>query len=440
MTEWLLLGLSLLLVVACGVFVAAEFALVTVSRPQVERAVAESARGARGTQLALRSLSTQLSGAQVGITITNLAIGFLAEPSISQLLRPRLRDAGASESLATGIGWALALTIATFLTMLFGELVPKNLALAHPLGVARMVQGPQRAFTTATKPLTASLNAAANALVRRLGVEPQEELASTHSPQELVSLIEASAESGALGRGEAALVQGSLRLDDKLVREVFTPRTRMVSIASDGPVQDVLALARGGGHSRFPVTGTDVDDIVGIVGLDQAVAVPPAQRLTRRVGDICAPALTVPDTLPLDDLLWALRRRGTALAVVLDEYGGTAGVATFEDVVEEIVGNVHDEHDEVETPVITLGEADWSISGLLRPDELYDQTSVRLPVEQHGYETVAGFVMDRLGWVPRSGDRIEVEGLALEVERMDGRRVDRLRLTRTQGQQMGGHR
>jgi CBS domain containing-hemolysin-like protein len=426
-TEWVMLAASLALVLTCGVFVAAEFAFVTVSRTQVDRAVADGVPGAEGVQRALRSLSTHLSGAQVGITITNLGIGYLAEPSIAALLRGPLTAAGL-QGAAGGISWTVALALSTVLTMLFGELVPKNLAIAEPLAVARAVQLPQRMFTAVTRPLTSSLNAAANWIVRRLGVEPQEELASTHSPAELASLLELSAEAGAIERPVADIVRGTLRLDDKMARDVLSPRTTLLTVPSSDPVQAVIDVVREHGVSRLPVTRDGIDDVVGVVELCHAVAVPPARRRETTVAEVARAVVTVPDTVALDDLLWSLRDQRSELALVLDEYGGTAGIVTLEDIMEEIVGEVSDEHDAPEAPVQRVDERTLRLSGLVRPDELDELTGVRLPEGDHSYETVAGLVMQRLGRVPELGDTVEVDGSRLEVTAMDGHRIAWLRL------------
>lgn len=425
-----MLGIALAMVLACGVFVAAEFAFVTVSRTQVERAVDGGVRGAAGVQSALRSLSTQLSGAQVGITLTNLAIGYLAEPSIASLLRGPLAELGLSSGSTRAVSWVVAIALAAVLTMLFGELVPKNLAIANPFAVARAVQLPQRAFTAATKPLTASLNAVANLIVRAVGVEPHEELASAHSPTELVSLLGLSAEAGAIERPVASIVQGSLRLDDKLARDVMTPRTTMLTVQAEEPVQRVVDLSRKHGVTRLPVTGDDVDDIVGVAVLSRVVAVPSDARSSTPVRSVAGPVLTVPGSIPLDDLLWALRDHGAELAVALDEYGGTAGLVTFEDVMEEIVGEVSDEHDRPKAPISEIDAVTLRVSGLVRPDELLEQQGVRLPEGDQRYDTVAGLVMERLGRVPTNGDVVDVEGVRLEVAAMDGHRIDLLLVRR----------
>jgi CBS domain containing-hemolysin-like protein len=315
----------------------------------------------------------------------------------------------------------------TLATMVLGELVPKNLAIAHPYAVSRVVQWPQRTFTLVTRPLTHLLNGIANRIVRLLGVDPQEELASARTPEELVSVVRASAESGQLPAATADLVERMLRLDDKQARDVLTPRTRLVWVQATDPVQRVVDLAREHGVSRLPVAGADLDDVVGVIELSQVVGVPLEERASRPVGPLARPPLRLPHTAPLDEVLWALREYGTELAVVLDEYGGTAGIATFEDVVEEIVGEVSDEHDQPAPAYRRIGDG-WVVSGLLRPDELRGRTGLRLPEAHHRYDTIAGLVLHELGQVPDVGDSVAVDGLTLVVERMDGHRIDEVRI------------
>ncbi|GAB3421250.1 hemolysin family protein [Flindersiella endophytica] len=427
LTAWLLLGAAVALIAASGLFVAAEFSFVTVSRPAVERAAAEHVPGAAGVQTALRSLSTQLSGAQVGITITNLLIGWLAEPSIAQLVHGPLLSMDLPESAVPGVAITIALVLSTIATMIFGELVPQNLALAHPFGVARAVQRPARAFTTVSRPLVKVLNGTANWAVQRLGVEPQEELVSARTPEELVSVVRSSAESGTLPGATADLVEASLRFDDKQAKDVLTPRTRLFWVSRNDPIRKVIELAAEHGLSRFPVIGQDLDDIVGVIELGQAAGVPPNRRSRTLVGPLARDPLYVPHTQPLDEVLWTMRDANTELAIVLDEYGGTAGIVTFEDLVEELVGPVTDEHD----PAAESVERDddgWLVSGLLRPDELRRLTGIQLPVDPRRYETIAGVVLHQLGRLPHSGETLSVNGVTIRVTRMDGRRIDLVHL------------
>ena len=444
MTEVAFLLISLALVAACGLFVAAEFSFVTVDRAAVDRAAAQGDRSALGTQRALQTLSTQLSGAQVGITVTNLAIGFLAEPSIARLVDGPLTRAGVAANWVDPLALTISLSLATAVTMIFGELVPKNLAIARPMQVARATQRPQRAFTAANRGSIRVLNGAANAILRRLGIEPQEELRSARSPQELASLVHRSGAEGVLPPATATLLERSLAFGDRTAGDIRTPRVRVHSVHATDPASAVIALARDTGLSRFPVLGDSADDVTGLVHVKQAVAVPAERRDEVPVAAIASPPVLVPDTLGLEALSAQLRAHGLQMAVVVDEYSGVSGVVTLEDLVEELVGEIADEHDSSEQPVRALHDDNWSISGLLRLDEIRDRIGVALP-QSEIYETVAGLVLHELGRIPRVGDSVLVAARTeatradarepataaarLTVLALDRRRVERLRLT-----------
>ncbi len=439
MTALLLLLAALLLVVACGIFVAAEFALVTVDRNKVDQLASAGDAGAVGVQRALRSLSTQLSGAQVGITLTNLGIGYLAEPAISSLIEDPLGAAGVPDGAVTPIALALGLIISTILTMLFGELVPKNFAIALPLATARATQRPMRLFTAVNTYPIRFLNGAANALVRRLGIEPQEELRSARSSTELASLIARSADEGTLDADTAELMERSVEFGTRTAGEIMTPRMRTLSLELNDRAQAIIDLTRSSGHSRFPVLDEE-HNVAGTVHVKHAVALPVHERSTTKVKHLMAKPIVVPDSLRLDPLLQLLREDGFQMAVVLDEYGGHAGIVTLEDVIEEIVGDISDEHDRLGSRGRQRRDGSWVLSGMLRPDEVEDLTGIELP-EDESYDTVGGLVMRSLGKVPETGDIAEVpvpdrsepdeprEQLAvLAVEHMDGLRVDRVSL------------
>lgn len=429
LTEWLLVGVSVLLVLACGAFVAAEFAFVTVDRSTVERAAERGERGADGVLAALRRLSTQLSGAQLGITITNLLIGFLAEPAVSRLLEPAFESLGLSEDTATGVSLTVSLVLATAVTMVFGELIPKNMAIARPLPTAKAVQAAMRGFTLAFGPVINFLNGSANRIVRGFGVEPSEELASARSPEELVSLVRRSAAQGTLGAGTATLFLRSAAFAGKRARDVLTPRVRLATVRETDPVAEVVRLSRTTGRSRFPVVGVDgLDDVVGVVHAKHVPRIPYADRGSTQVRTVMEEPLFVPGTLELDELLRVLRQRGLQLAVVVDEYGGTAGVVTLEDLVEELVGPVQDEHDTAERPARKLADGSWQLSGLLRPDEVTELTGIALPRDVRRYETLGGLVTATLDRIPAEGDTAELAGTRLTVDRMDGFRVDQVRM------------
>ena len=442
MTEWLLLALSLLLVLSCGVFGAAEYSLVTVDRATVERAAEAGDKRSKGTLAALRTLSTQLSGAQLGITITNLAIGFLAEPALGKILHGPLENLGLSGGSLRGVSYAVALTLSTVVTMLLGELVPKKLAIALPQQVAARTQWFQRAFTTTMAWPIRFLNSVANGILRSVGVEPQEELRSARSPLELRSLVLRSAQQGAIDDETADLVARSIAFGDRTAADVRTPRVRVTFLEGRDSALDVIDAARQTGHSRFPVIGRSPDDILGIVHVKQAVSVAPDRRRNTRPSAPADPATTVPDSIELDPLLTLLREQGMQMAIVVDEYGGTDGVVTLEDLVEEIVGDIADEHDRLSARSRHRRDGTWSLSGLLRPDEVEEQTGIALP-EGEDYETIAGLMHVELGRIATRGDEVvlhlerrgdedeEPEQLTvtLRVDRMEGRRIDRVSLT-----------
>jgi CBS domain containing-hemolysin-like protein len=428
-----LLGLLGMVALTVGTFVcvAAEFSLTALERSTVDAHVQQVGdRRAHQVQHALRTLSFQLSGAQVGITITTLVTGYIAEPAIARLIRPGLDAVGLPAAAVGGVSLGIALALATALSMLFGELVPKNLAIARPLSTARRVAGALNAFSTAFGWLIAALNGSANWIVRRLGIEPAEDLRSARSPQELGSLVRSSAQQGTLDQGTATLLDRSLRFGERTAEELMTPRVQVQALRADATTLALVDAARGTGFSRFPVYGSDLDDVRGVVHVKQAFAVPAGQRAATPVGALASPVPTVPNSLDGDALLDRLRGQGLQLAIVVDEYGGTAGIVTLEDLVEEIVGDVRDEHDRMEmSQVQPLGDDRWIISGLLRVDEVAEAVGLAIP--EGDYETVAGLVLERLGRIPDAGDEIDLDGWRLTVIRMDRRRIADLRLTRT---------
>ena len=418
----------LLLTLGTALYVAAEFSLVAVERTQLERDAASGDPGAKRVLSAVRTLSFQLSGAQLGITMTTLVVGFIAEPSLSVLLAPGLEAVGLPDSAAIPVSLAIALVFATVLQMVVGELIPKNLAIAQPMRTARAIATPHRISTALLRPLIAVCNGAANRIVHALGIEPQEELRSARSAEELGSLVRTSQESGSLSSQTASMLARSLAFGDRTAADVMTSRTQIVALPGSATVSQLLSLAKSSGHSRFPIEGESIDDVVGVVHVKQALAVPRDERRRTRVSQILGPVPRVPESLHLDRLLVRLREPGLQMAVVVDEYGGTAGIATLEDLVEELVGEVDDEHDTDARPSVEQRRSGLVLSGLLRDDEVEELTGLRMP--EGPYDTLGGLVMARLGRMPRRGDVVELDGWTLKVTELDGRRVDRVLLDR----------
>lgn len=426
LTEWLLVGLGIVLTLGTAVFVASEFSLVTLDPGVVEKQTPRDDRAGQGVLRALRRLSTELSGAQVGITVTTVLLGYTTQPAVNRLLRSVL-DGPLGTALSGVIAALFAIVLVNGFSMVFGELVPKNFAIARPLGTARKVIPFQSAFTTALHPVIAFFNGSANALLRRFGIEPREELSGGRSPQELAALVRRSAEVGTLDESTATLLTNSIDFFELTAVDVMTDRQRLVVVRRDDSAADVTALARATGHSRFPVIGDDNDDIVGLVHVRRAVAVPYERRAEVPAAALMVDAPQVPETVHLGPLLVELREQGLQMAVVVDEYGGTSGVVTLEDVVEELVGDVADEHDRRRTSAARAADGSWHLPGVLRPDELTETTGLKVP-DDGPYETLGGLVMARLGRIPAEGDSLDVDGVLLQVERMDGRRVERLRV------------
>ena len=430
----LLLGAAFLLILANGFFVAAEFGLVTVERPEAEKAAAEGDRRARTVVNSLKELSFQLSGTQLGITITSLVVGMLAEPALAELLHGPFTAIGLPEGAVPGVAVVVGMLLASAVQMVIGELVPKNWAVSKPLQVARFVAGPQHVFSSTFRPVIAALNAVANRLVRALGVEPAAELASARTPGELVSLARHSAQAGALEQDTADLFVRTISLADLTAQHVMTPRVRVSALQSSATAEDVVNLTRATGLSRFPVYRERIDEIVGMVHLKDALAIPSRDRLRTPVGRIAQAPLLVPETLRVQPLLEQLRSE-QPIAVVVDEYGGTAGVVTLEDIVEELVGEVRDEHDDVlnEPPELAAappedGRPAWDADGSCRVDILQ---RIGLDVPEGPYETVAGLVADLLGRIPAPGDKAELPGWRLSVRQVGHYRAERVRLVRT---------
>jgi CBS domain containing-hemolysin-like protein len=430
MTEWLLVLAGVVLTMGTAVFVAVEFSLVALDRPTVQRAVDSGDTSAEVVLGSLRRLSTQLSAAQVGITLTTLVFGFLSTPALATLLRTPLGATGLHGSTLVSVSAVLSLVIATAFSMVFGELLPQFLGISAPLPTAKVVALPVRMFAVVVRPLVMVLNGSANAFLRALGITPREELSGARTPQELASLVRRSAAAGTLDEGTARLVTRSLRFGEQTAADVMSPRPRATSIERTATAEEVLQLARRTGHSRFPVTGDDWDDIDGVVHVKRAIAVPHDRRPDVPVSALMVPPLLVPETIRLDPLLLMLREHGLQLAIVVDEYGGTAGVVTLEDVVEEIVGEVSDEHDLFRTTGREFTDGSWTVPGLWRPDEVRERLGAVIP-EGPAYETTGGFVMAALGHIPVVGDTVSIPGWEISVVAMDGMRADRLRFVPT---------
>lgn len=380
---------------------------------------------AKATARALRRLSFHLSGAQLGITVTSLIVGFIAEPTVATVIEPVVGGV-AGEGRADWLSVAIALLLATLTTMVVGELVPKSIAIAKPLPTAYALAPPMVVVGRILGPLISLLNGAANWTVRRMGIEPQEELVSVRSLRELELLIRSSGEEGTLEPQRLTLLTRSIRFGEKDAASALVPRGLVASISIDDTVAGLAEAALRTGHSRFPVVGADLDDVRGVVHVKHVYAVPYAERNATRVAEVMVEPFVVPETRDLTDLLSELRGSGRHLAVVIDEHGGTAGIITLEDVLEEIVGEIDDEHDRHPprvTSVVQPGE--WLLDGSLHPDEVFDASGFVVP--EGDYETLAGFVLERLGRIPDQGERFTHDDWELEIVTMTRHRIATVR-------------
>jgi CBS domain containing-hemolysin-like protein len=423
--EWALILIGLTLTVGTGFFVASEFALVNLDRNELEGRRDRGEKRLGPTIGALKITSTHLSGAQLGITLTTLLTGYTFEPAISRLLEGPLVSVGVPTAVVPAVGAVTGILLATLLSMIVGELVPKNFALALPRQTAKVVVPFQVFFTTVFKPVIALCNGTANALIRRMGIEPKEELSGARSAEELGFLVRRSAMQGTLDADHATLLDRTLRFAERDAADVITPRVRMITVDADDTAEDVIATSLASGHSRFPVTGEDRDDIVGLVHVKQAFRLPQEERASVRAADLASTPLFVPETAGVEGLLTSLRSDGQQVAIVLDEHGGTAGLVTIEDLVEEIVGELRDEHDRVHADIVPTDDGFLFDPGL-RPDELRQRIGVSIP-DDDDYDTVGGYVLDRLERIPEVGEELEIPDGTIRVERLDGVRLSRLR-------------
>ncbi|OBK78730.1 hemolysin family protein [Mycobacterium sp. 1274761.0] len=437
-----LLALLAFIVLTAGtaVFVAAEFSLTALERSTVDANARAGGTRDHLVKRAHKTLSFQLSGAQVGISLTTLITGYLAEPLIARLLEPVFASVALTENIAAGLALVLSLLIATSVSMVFGELVAQYLAVAKPVETARMVAGPQVLFSMLFTPVIKLTNGTANWILRRLGIEPAEELRSARSPQELGSLVRNSARRGALDPITAALVDRSLQFGSRTAEELMTPRSKIEVLQAEQNVADLIELAMETGLSRFPIVEGDLDETIGLVHVKGVFEVPPQDRPRTQLAGLAIPVPVVPSTLDGDDVMAEIRSSGLQTVLVADEYGGTAGMVTMEDLIEEIVGDVRDEHDDVTPDVLRMSRDSWRVSGLLRTDEVAGTVGFRAPEGE--YETIGGLVMQELGHIPKPGEAVELTAFDPDspiddpvrwqaaVVRMDGRRIDLLELTK----------
>ena len=420
-----------LLVAANGFFVAAEFSLVSVRRTRIAELVASGNVSAVAVQKAISNPDRVIAATQLGITIASLGLGWIGEPALAHWLYPLVQlfpadiQPDVSHSIAAGVSFA----IITFLHVVVGELAPKSIALQDPERTSLVVARPTLWTEWVFKPVIMLLNGTGNALLKLVGVKPATGHELVHSVAELKMLVTASAEGGVVEEDESEMLHAIFDFGELLVRQVMIPRTEVVAVEADMPLEEVTKLVTENPYTKLPVYEENLDQILGILHVKDLL------RLITQKGEhngtarsLVRETLYVPETLSVNHLLHQFRDNSQHIAIVLDEYGGTAGLVTLEDLLEEIVGEVHDPFED-ETPEIqVLPDGTTLIDGLMLIEEVNEHLGLNL-IDPH-YDTIAGYVMGKLGRVPKTGDVIESGGVRIKVEAMDGLRISRLQLTR----------
>lgn len=425
MTTALGLIAVVILIAANGYFVAAEFAYVASRRSRFAEAAAEGDKKSVRAIAVHQRLSFMLSGAQLGITVTSLVLGFIARPAIGGVIEPLLNAVGVGESASFGVSLTLAFVLATIAQMVFGELAPKNLAIAKPEPVARAVAGSTLVFMKVAGPLIRLFDGAANKLLRLVGIEPVEELLGGVSAEELDLIVDSSAESGHLTASQAGLLERAIDFAELEASDAMVAWNKVVTIdatATAADLRDAMATRR----SRFPVLDSD-GKVVGIVHAKDLLGVDRTKYDTTFVESLMHDVIAVPEAAGLTVVLAQLRTHATEMALVIDEYGGPAGIITLEDVVEELVGEIEDEYDPTETSEQTEDSPGvWTVTATSRPDEIERSTGLQLPDGE--YDTVAGLVLDQLERVAEVGDEVTVDGILIEVTEIDGYAIEEVRI------------
>jgi magnesium and cobalt exporter, CNNM family len=426
MTVLLLLAV-VLLVLLNGFFVAAEFALVRVRRSRVEEQAEEGQRHARLVLRQLDELSRYLAACQLGITFTSLGIGFLGEPAVADLFED-LSGESVSHNVSLAVSLFLAYLITTSLHITIGEQVPKIFAINRAERVARFIARPLHVFTQVFSPFIHLLNGASNAILRLIGIRKTDEFDEGGSPEELKVLIAQSLTGGKLDPGEASMLTGVFHLHEQVARQVMTPAPAVVTVDLSENVETALRRCVSSGHTRLVVTEDgNHDRVKGIVHANALAQLMLTEGPDARIDDLVREAPIVPETKPLDDLLADLQRQRSSLAVVIDEYGRTAGIVTVEDIIEEVVGEIDDETDPLGGAVRRLANGDWFVRGHVAITDLVDY-GLELPVDSDAYNSVGGFVFGELGRLPKRGDTITHNGYSIRVESVRENRIEAVRI------------
>jgi CBS domain containing-hemolysin-like protein len=424
-----LLLLTVLLLLANGFFVAAEFALVKVRSTQLEVRAAEGQRTAALARSLVDHLDAYLSATQLGITLTSLGLGWIGEPAFAALLEPLLHWLQVPEEYEHKIAVAVGFVVISFAHIVIGEIAPKSLAIARPVGVSMAVSVPMRAFYLVFYPALIVLNASANLLLRLAGIEPANSHSLAVAQEELVRIAADSAAEGQISERQGQMLSKVFRFTNRQAHEIMVPRNRVHYIDLSDDIDEQLAEALELGHSRYPVSDGDLDDVKGLLHLKDLLRLESNQRTAEMLRAIARDALFVPDSLPAEKVMRRMQVQRTHLAMVVDEHGVVAGVVSLEDALEELVGEIQDEHDH-ETDEVRVTDAGFEFSGVLNVDELC--AALEVPEPETEASTLQGYLMEKLERVPREGDKLELDGWLLVVREMNSRTVTQVDATRVE--------
>lgn len=425
---------ALLLVVLNGLFVAAEFAFVKVRPTRIAQLAAEGNSRAITAQGCVEHIDAYLSVSQLGITLASLGLGWLGEPAVATLITPLLYNWDITNpSLVHSISFIISFGLITFLHVVFGELAPKSLAIQKAESLTLWLAGTMRFFYYIFYPAVAVLNGTANKLILLLGLQPASDTEITHSEEELRMLISESYRGGQINKSEQELLQNVFRFEKRVAEEIMVPRPEVCFLDTNNSWEENLILARKSGHTRFPLVAGSPDQIIGLIHIKDIFYVP---EHTGNISDLKRSILYIPEGMPLDRLLQELQKSRIHMAVVIDEYGGTAGIVTMENVLEELVGEIQDEFDHEEPEVRTENDF-FMVSGRMFIDDAAERFDLTLDEDDEQYNTLAGFVLGKLGKRPQEGDIIETGTVIMEVAKMKGLRIDKIRITPREEHQTG---
>lgn len=421
------LVLALFLVFLNGFFVAAEFALVKVRATQLQ---ARAEKGNATARLALHAshhLDAYLSATQLGITLASIGLGWVGEPAVAALLEPLLHQLKLSKGLTEGISFGVAFTMVSVFHIVLGELAPKSWAIQRSETLTLLIVRPLHFFYIVFRPVIVAMNKLAALTLKPFGIDAASGHETAHSEEELRMLVKASGQSGVLNETEVEIAGHVLGFADKTVIDVMVPRVDVLVLDANRPVSENIERALASPFSRYPLVDGDHDEVLGVVHIKELFAL--AMRGGEDMRSICREALHVPVTKPLDQMLRDFQQERAHMAIVLDEYGGLAGVITLENVIEEIVGDIADESDPAGGEIHQISDREWLVAGRVRIDKANESLNLNWESDEH--DTVAGYVFERIGRIPKAGETIHVEDTEVRVEEVDGRRVQRLRVRKS---------